>query len=433
MMSEHASRHAPWYFEVTPEAIARGLTRLWWTAAAVDAGVVVLSIVLPSADFPLRRVAPLIAAGALANAELAAHVVDGRPRYRLVAAGTLLLHIVLLTALLELSGGPSNPFSVIYAVQVALAAATLGRAWAWTSAAAAVACYSVLITWHMEETVPAHHRFVDFPTHLYAMWLTIGTLAELAIHFAGAASRAIARREAQLDDLRVQHARAERLMSLTTLAAGAAHELSTPLATIAVASKELERALADLPVPDDCRSDAHLIRTEVDRCRLILDQMSGRAGGSAAEAAEPVALDTLLTDVKARLPEDLCDRLDIRLANPHASIVAPRAGLVQVLLSLLRNAFDASGDLTPVCLEVEQRRDMCRFVVEDRGTGMSADTLRRAGEPFFTTKAAGRGFGLGLFLARVFAERCGGSLALESGRGTRATLTLPMNPHQGEA
>ena len=85
--------------------------------------------------------------------------------------------------------------------------------------------------------------------------------------------------------MRQQAARTDRLVSLTTLAAGAAHELSTPLATIAIASKELERALARAAVPAECTADARLIREEVDRCQLILDQMSGRAGGSAAETA----------------------------------------------------------------------------------------------------------------------------------------------------
>ncbi|HUL67288.1 MAG TPA: ATP-binding protein [Burkholderiaceae bacterium] len=431
MQSDKDGNPIAWRLEVTPEAVVRWLVRLWWTTAAIDGGVILASFVFDASTFPLRRVAPLVAAAALANAELAWHQ-RNHARSRMVAGATLLLDVVLLTGLLELSGGPSNPFSVVYAILVALAATTLGMAWGISTAVCSIVCYGVLISWHLHEVVPAHHRFVDFPTHLFAMWLAVATLAELALHFAGAAARAIAAQERQLDTMRRQTARAEHVMSLTTLAAGAAHELSTPLATIAIASKELERALSRLTVPAVCAADARLIREEVDRCQLILDQMSGRAGGSAAEQPESVAVDTVIADLKSRLPADLAARLQ----TPHAVDVPPvviaRTGLVQVLLSLIKNAFDATDGSKPVTLAVEHHSGMLRFVVQDDGRGMSPETLLRAGEPFYTTKDAGRGFGLGLFLARMFAERCGGSLSLRSDRGTTAVLDIPASPTQVE-
>jgi two-component system sensor histidine kinase RegB len=172
-----------------------------------------------------------------------------------------------------------------------------------------------------------------------------------------------------------------------------------------------------------------LIREEVDRCQAILDQMSGRAGGSTADAPEALPIDTLLAEVKSRLTADLAGRMRARVDGGLPPIVAPRAGLVQVLLSLVRNALDATDGPEPVTVEVGADQGRFRFVVRDEGPGMSEDTLRRAGEPFYTTKAAGHGRGLGLFLARAFAERCGGSLSLRSGRGTTAILELPAAPH----
>jgi len=417
-------------FQVTPGAVSKWLIRLWWTTAAADALVVLMSLLLPSSTFPLGRVAPLVAASALGNAELARGTFSGRLRLGSLAGSVLLLHVLLLTGLLELSGGPSNPFSVIYVVQIALAALTLGRRWAYVTAGWSAICYGVLIAWHFQEVVPAHHRFVDFPTHLFTMWLAVAALAELAGHFAGAASKAIERREQQLDAMRKQAARAEHVMSLTTLAAGAAHELSTPLATIAVASNELARAMSGLPVPASCVADARLIREEVDRCQLILDQMSGRAGGSAADGPELVRIDALLTDLKARLPTDRAARLTLPPAVDLPAIVVPRAGLVQVLLSLIKNAFDATEGSEPVSLAIQNDSGMLRFVVQDQGHGMSSETLRHAGDPFYTTKGPGRGFGLGLFFARMFAERWGGTLSLESDRGTTAVLNLPASATQ---
>jgi two-component system, sensor histidine kinase RegB len=413
-----------WYLEATPAAVSKWLVRLRRAAAAIDAEVVASSFALPSATFPLRRLAPLVAASAFMNAEQAVRTTGRRPASRVVDGAALLLQVVLLTGLLELSGGPSNPFSAIYVVLIALAALTLGAGWAYLVGGWSIACYAVLIAWHLEELVPSHHRLIDFLTHLFTMWFAIRILGELAGHFVGAASRAVALREAQLDAMRQREARTAHLVSLTTLAAGAAHELSTPLATIAIASKELERTLARPGVRPQCAADAKLIREEVDRCQIILDQMSGRAGGSAAEAPETVRVDAVVAEVKARLAADLADRMRTQVKPGLPPIVAPRAGLVQVLLSLVRNAFDATDGAEPVTLEVEADDGLFRFVVRDQGRGMSEDTLRRAGEPFYTTKDPGHGRGLGLFLARAFAERCGGSLSLRSGQGTTAILEL---------
>ncbi len=416
-----------WYFAVNPASVSQWLSRLWWTTVAIDAAVIVASFFLSPSVFPLRRVAPLVAANALISAEMTMRLSGPRPPSRMLTGAALLIQVVLLTGLLELSGGPSNPFSVIYAVQIALAALTLGVRWAYLAGAVSILSYGLLISWHLEELVPAHHRLIDFPTHLFTMWLAIAMLAELAAHFAGAASRAIAEREAALDVMRQQASRAERVMSLTTLAAGAAHELSTPLATIAIASKELERALARLSIPSECADDARLIRQEVDRCQLILDQMSGRAGGAAADLAEAVSVASLLADVKARLPVEQANRLRTSSESDGAAIVVARAGLVQVLLSLVRNAFDATDGADLVHLAFAQEHGMLRFVVEDEGHGMTPEVLQRAGEPFYTTKEAGKGTGLGLFLARMFAERCGGSLSLQSDRGTKVILSLPAS------
>ena len=352
MDADRDTDQAVWYLAATPAAVSKWLVRLWRTSAVIEVLVVATAFLLPAETFPLRRLAPVLAAAALISLERA----SGRARTpqvsRLITAAHAMLQVLLLTGLLELSGGPSNALSVIYAVLIALTAVTLGAWWASLVAGWSAVCYGLLISWHLEELVPAHHRLIDFPTHLFTMALAIATMAELAAHFVGAASRAVARREAELDLMRRQAARTERLVSLTTLAAGAAHELSTPLATIAIASKELERALARAAVPGGY-ADARLIREEVDRCQLILDQMSGRAGGSAAELPEAVGIETV------------------------------------------------------------------------KGPGMSQDALHRAGEPFYTTKVAGQGMGLGLFLARAFAERCGGSLSLRSDRGTTAILELP--------
>jgi signal transduction histidine kinase len=106
----------------------------------------------------------------------------------------------------------------------------------------------------------------------------------------------------------------------------------------------------------------------------------------------------------------------------------PRGSVRQVVAAERRNGWDEERQRRTedsdkyLCLVLD---GLVRVTVQDEGTGMSQETLKRAGEPFYTTKEAGAGFGLGLFLARVFTERVGGTLTFESGRGTTATLDVP--------
>jgi len=234
--------------------------------------------------------------------------------------------------------------------------------------------------------------------------------------------------------MRLRAARSERLVSLTTLAAGTAHELSTPLATIATASRELQRALELRGIDVALTDDARLIRTEVDRCQAILDQMSGRAGGATADEPEVVVLPDLLNDLRSRLASDRANRLVVHTPAELHSVVVPRAGLTQTLLSLIANAFDATANSdAPVVIDISTTSDTFRIAIADEGPGLTPEAKRRAGEPFYTTKDPGRGLGLGLFLARIFAERLGGSLKLDSAVGTTAILELPTRSSPAEA
>ncbi|HXG90503.1 MAG TPA: ATP-binding protein [Vicinamibacterales bacterium] len=418
----------PWFLSATPLATLPWLIRLRWTAALLDGVIVAVAIALPAADFPLRRIAAVIAISAVGHAVIAVRLSRDAPIPRLVSALMVLVEVALLTGLLELTGGPFNPFSVIFAVHVAFAALSLGAAAASVVALAAIGGYGVLVYWHLREAVAVHHELIDFPTHLFTLWVAMRAVAELAAYFVIQASSALARRVHDLELMRARAARSERLVSLTTLAAGAAHELSTPLGTIALAARELEHAAERDAAGAALIDDARLIRLEVDRCQTILDHMSGRAGGTAAEESEVIDVGVTIVEVVARLPKAQAMRVQVHTAAALPSICGPRSGFTQALLSLLTNALDASVDQQPVAVTAHavDAIEFVRIAVSDRGTGMAPEVLSRAGEPFFTTKDAGRGLGLGLFLARVFAERCGGSLTITSDRGTTVTLDLPL-------
>ena len=150
----------------------------------------------------------------------------------------------LLTGLLDITGGPFNPFIVMYAVYIWVGAVAISPRWAVVVSVASAVGFGWLVVDHLRAELLEHHRLNDFPTHLFTMWFSGAGIAELVAHYVTRARRVLGQRQAQLDEARERAARSERMASLTTLAAGAAHELSTPLATIAVATGELERNAA---------------------------------------------------------------------------------------------------------------------------------------------------------------------------------------------
>jgi two-component system sensor histidine kinase RegB len=336
---------------------------------------------------------------------------------------------VLLTGLLDITGGPYNPFIVMYAAYVWAAAVVVSPAWAAAASLVSLAGFGWLVVDHLQAGLIEHHRLNDFPAHLFTMWFAGAGVAELVAHYVARARAALAQQQAQVNAARERASRSERLASVTTLAAGAAHELSTPLATIAVAARELERNAARLAesqaVGSALRDDARLIRSELDRCQAILDGMSGRAGAGVPTALEPLAPAAIAHLVQERLADTRRQRLVVEIAPEAPVPSATGAEMVQAISSLLKNAFDASRNDDRVTLRFAARDGMARIEVRDRGVGMAPDTQRRAGEPFFTTKEPGKGLGLGLFLVRTFAERSGGTLEFDSREGTTAILEIP--------
>jgi two-component system sensor histidine kinase RegB len=343
---------------------------------------------------------------------------------------SLCADVALLTALLDITGGPFNPFVVLFASYIWLAAVTLSLPWIVVVTVVSIGGCGWLLLDHVQADIGEHHRLNDLPAHLFTMWVAGAAVAELVAHYVTRARRALAEQQQQLDAAHERAMRSEHLAALTTLAAGAAHELSTPLATIAIAARELERAAdrlsSELPSVEPLRDDARLIRREVDRCQVVLDNMSGRASAGTAAAGEPLAPTAIVDLVRARLSDEQRSRLRVAIAPRVAAPAAAGAAVVQAVASLINNAFEASEPGSAVWLRCDERDMMIRISVHDSGPGMSADVLRRAGEPFFTTKPTGRGMGLGLFLTRAFAEHAGGSLRFDTTNGTTAILEIPV-------
>jgi len=346
------------------------------------------------------------------------------------ALGYLLaLDTICLTALLALTGGPANPLSLLYLVQITLSAVILSKKWTWSLGGLSVACFGFLFWAHVRVPVfEAHHTSEGFSVHLVGMWIAFVAAALLVTVFIGKVSEALRQREHEALLLQGQLSRHERLASIAKLAAGAAHELGTPLATIAVASRDVEYHATEVSRDPELAEDARLIRSEVERCRSILQQMSARGAEQPGEAPVCVELAGLLESVRSDVPLAVRERVKVVLAGDPGTAVLPVGATRQALVALVRNALDATSEAQPVTLGAARTAESIEFTVTDSGCGMSPETLNRVAEPFFTTKAPGCGIGLGTYLVRVFAEQLGGRLAFESepGKGTRAMLQLPL-------
>jgi two-component system sensor histidine kinase RegB len=212
------------------------------------------------------------------------------------------------------------------------------------------------------------------------------------------------------------------------MAAGAAHELSTPLGTIAVVAKELERDLAHTKVPDEVRDDLCVIRTELERCRVILNRMSIDSGHAIGETLADVTTEQLIQNVLKSLPA--AKRVSVTWSDGARlwRLRVPEEGLAQALRALVQNALDVCPTDGLVQVGVSGNADGLEIAIRDSGPGMEAEVLRRVGEPFFTTKDPGAGMGLGIYLARSIIERLGGSLDIDSkpGSGTCVHVRLPF-------
>ncbi len=326
----------------------------------------------------------------------------------------LLFDVAILTILLYFSGGSTNPFVSLYLIPLIITAAALSWRHTWAMAAITATCYTLL----MKHFVPLHQQ--TFMLHVYAMWMTFVFSTFLIASFVVRMGESIRERDRLLAKAREEALRDERIVALGTLAAGAAHELGTPLATMALLCDEIESERAE---DEALGRDLAILSAQIGTCKRILTGLLASAGDARAEGGRMAPADEFL--------ESMLDQW--QLMRPSASpscrkperpspVILADQTLSQAILNLLNNAADAS----PENIEIELGWDDAEISIEirDRGPGLAPEVAARVGEPFFSTK---EGFGIGLFLANASIERMGGRVQLfnREGGGAVTRVTLP--------
>jgi two-component system sensor histidine kinase RegB len=422
-----ATTHAP---ERSPVITGQWLVRFRWAVtvgATLALGITWTTLGL---RFPLAVVASALVIQLTSNLWLTRRTRRVAGPVERTLGGVLLLDVALLTVLVLATGGPSNPFTISYLVYITLAAVTLRSRWTWAVTAACIGGYGLLFISPLRALFDPHATHVAMQPgrgHQVGMWVAFLVAAALTATFVTRIRVALEARERALGEARRIAARQDRLASLTTLAAGAAHELATPLATIATAAVELERELAAGGASNAILADARLVRSQVERCREILDQMSGRADPSIAQQPQSLEAYAIVAHALSGISPAEQQQVHVTVEPGLRPLRLPLEAAARVVRSLIKNALYASTDGQNVRVIVAQRDAAVRFEVRDDGSGMSPDVMARAGEPFYTTRAPGSGFGLGLFLVRTFADQWGGQFQVSStaGAGTIVTLDLP--------
>lgn len=405
----------------------------WWAVAGQILTVTIGSFFFHLA-LPVLAVSAVIFAEIISNIALALrlHTQQTPPSAHLLPL-TLYADIALLTSLLYITGGTMNPFTFLYLVHITLGAILLPALLAWGLSALTIISYGGMFLpsllrqggdeagQQIQQVCNVTNLNMDL--HLQGMWFAYAISAILITFFASRIQQSLREYHHTIAQLHQEKLQNDKLRALATLAAGAAHELSTPLATISLASGEMVYSCKNKMYDEGLLEDAQLIRDQTNRCKDILFQMSADAGAVQAEKYIPTTIDELL-ETALGLLGDIPQNLVVNNTLSAKPLLVPSHAVSWALKGLLSNAADASSPDDEIVLECKEEGEYIYFMVTDHGCGMNQELVSQAPEPFFTTKAVGKGMGLGLFLAKSLASQLGGSLMIKSQESKGTTITM---------
>jgi two-component system, sensor histidine kinase RegB len=441
-------------FVSTPTSAARGrvrlrtLSNLRWMAVGGQSAALFIVYFGFGYPLPLLQCAGAIAASAVVNVILALRYPATHRLTNREATVYLAFDVIQLAVLLYLTGGITNPFALIFVAPVVIAAATLNLGNTLILAAIAFAAVCVISVFHRPLPWGAGEP-MELPTLYQAgIWASLVIGIGFTSIYAWRIASEGARMSAGLAATQLALSRERRLASIGALATAAAHELGTPLGTIAVVARELERAL---PKGSPEADDASLLREQAERCRAILARLANPEETLLGETGR-LPLGAFLEDLAEPYRGEDLD-VSIELKPENEGDVQPQVWRAPELLHGLGNIIDNATDFAKsrVLIQARWNASHLRISVEDDGPGFAPEIFERIGEPYITSRpghfALGdtelgptgaldkhEGMGLGFFIAKTLLEQTGATVTavnLDS-RGARVSVVWPRNTIDGE-
>lgn len=387
------------------------ILRLRWLA--VLGQLAAIFIVAQGLEFNVEIV-PCVSIIALSAALNLALQTAANPMHRLEpiqAAGLLAANIVELAGLLFFTGGLQNPFSFLFLAPVLISATALPARFTFGLGLLAVACASVLFFFHLPLPWDSDDPLVLPPIYLVGVWLSI----VLAIGVTSLYSFQVTEEARKLADAlaatELVLTREQHLTQLDGLAAAAAHELGTPLATIFLISRELEKTVKDASFAADLKT----LREQTQRCRDILSKITQLS--STGAPFDRMKLSELIEEVVAPHRDF---GVDIKVRIAVAAVSEPVGSRNPAILYGVGNIVENAVDFARTTVEVNAwwNKDTIELLISDDGPGIPPDILNRIGEPYLSRRRSQddgsgerRGLGLGVFIARTLLERTGAKVS----------------------
>ena len=391
------------------------ILRLRWLA--VLGQLAAIFIVAQGLEFDLPVIPCLTVVGLSALLNLVLQIAFN-PMQRLqpvYAAGLLALNIVELAALLFLTGGLQNPFSFLFLAPVLISATALPIRLTIALGALAVACASALVFFHLPLPWEGEEPMELPQIYLFGVWLSILLAIGVTSLYAIQVTEDTRKLSDALAATELVLTREQHLTQLDGLAAAAAHELGTPLATIFLISRELEKgAAADSPIASDLKT----LREQTQRCRDILGKITQLSSSGAPFDRMP--LSTLIEEVVAPHRDfGVAIKVRIAVAGAREPVGTRNPAILYGVGNILENAVDFARKTVEV--NAWWNNETVEIVISDDGPGFAPDILKRIGEPYLSRRrgtedpqAGRRGLGLGVFIARTLLERTGAKVSFRN-------------------
>jgi two-component system sensor histidine kinase RegB len=387
------------------------ILRLRWLAVLGQLAAIFVVVQGLEFDVPIVPCVTIVGLSALLNLALQMAFNTMQRLEPAYAAALLALNIVELAGLLYFTGGLENPFSFLFLAPVLISATVLPVRLTIGLGALAVACASVLVFFHLPLPWDTDEPLVLPPIYLLGVWLSIVLAIGVISLYAFQVTEEARKLSDALAATELVLAREQHLTQLDGLAAAAAHELGTPLATIFLISRELEKSVQDGPLAGDLKT----LREQAQRCRDILAKITQLSATGAP--FDRMKLSTLIEETVAPHRDfGIAIKVRVAVAGTPEPVGSRNPAILYGVGNILENAVDFAR--TTVEVNAWWNNDTVEMIISDDGPGIAPDLLNRIGEPYLSrrrsagdTNSEHQGLGLGVFIARTLLERTGAKVS----------------------